>query len=62
MTWPEQVTNDDMQRALKLPITKAMVLVVLGSPEGGAMYKRDENGAWRKLDDKAYSTPWEVMV
>jgi hypothetical protein len=63
MPWPEFVDNDDMQRALKVPITKAMCLVLLGTVEGGAMYKRDADGRWRKLDDHVYADdnppPWK---
>jgi hypothetical protein len=48
MPWPERVSNDDMQARFKdgPQISKACVLILLGSPKGGAIYKRESDGWW----------------
>jgi hypothetical protein len=63
MSWPETVSTEEMQRRLPMPITKAMMFILLGSATGGRMYKR-ENGEWRLVDDQVYAgdnlPPWKV--
>lgn len=63
MPWPEVVSSEEMQARLPVPITKAMCMVLLGTPEGGRMYKR-EGGGWRLCDDRVYAgdnlPPWKV--
>jgi hypothetical protein len=52
--WPECVDNETMQRKfVGGPVVKSAVLVLVsvGSPDGGRLYKREGN-TWWLLDDK----------
>jgi hypothetical protein len=59
--WPEVVSHEEMQRKFTpgAVLTKSAVLVLLGSPEGGRMYRREEEG-WVLSDDKPWRPHAEV--